>query len=212
MLEIARIFGDTTIMPRLFKFPRLPGLPFLKRHDGSAVIEFAIVAPILFLLVAAFIEMSMIFFVSMVLEGATSISSRTGKTGYPFYQNSQSREDYIRQRVEELSVGTLNSSNLSIDILSYADFSNVGRPEPCSSPLGREGCGGVPGRDFTDINGNGVWDADQGRSDAGGSGEVVIYRTRYVWPILTPIMREAIGDGQGNIIIESAAAVRNERF
>jgi hypothetical protein len=162
----------------------------------------------LFLLIFAFIELGMIFFTYSVIEGATSIGSRTGKTGYPSYNRGISRVDYIRNRIQALSLGTINNSRLVITMLAYRDFSNIGQPEPCIPVTDPPPCP----NGYNDINENGVWDADQGRADAGGSGEVVVYKVVYKWPILTPIMRQLLGDAGGVFFIESVATVRNEQF
>lgn len=54
----------------------------LRRQDsGATAIEFAIVAPVLFLLLFGIIEFSLMMFVSSVVEGATATISRQSKTG-----------------------------------------------------------------------------------------------------------------------------------
>src|SRR5690606_8177636 len=146
-------------------------LTFRKNTAGTAILEFAVVAPILFLLLVGFIELGLILFTQSALEGATNFGSRIGKTG--FSSGTMSREDYIRQRIDELSGGFLDISRLTIEILSYDTFNNIGQPEPCFIPPNPP-CGGTPGVNFVDINGNGTFDMDQGRASAGGGGSVVL--------------------------------------
>ena len=45
-----------------------------------------------------------------------------------------------------------------------------------------------------DVNGNGQWDADMGEAGLGGPSDVVVYRLTYDWGIITPVMREVMGD------------------
>jgi Flp pilus assembly protein TadG len=181
---------------------------FLSSREGATAIEFAIVAPVLFLLVMGVIELGLIFFTNAVLEGATNIGSRIGKTGY---SSGGPREDYIMSRIRELSGGILNTDNLTISILSYNNFDNIGQPEACITAQCRA-VDAVPGIDFVDTNGNGSWNSDQGKSAAGGAGAIVLYRVSYVWKLFTPLMSALIGDAQGNVTISSVAAVRNEPF
>lgn len=183
-------------------------VPFLRSAHGGSIIEFAIVAPVLFLLLIGFIELGMIFFTYSVMEGATGINSRTGKTGFPTYNTAPERTQLIRDRIRQFSFGYIDNSNLVITVLAYRSFENVGQPEPCVPPTDPAPCVGG----FNDINGNGQWDADQGRADAGGSGEVVVYRVTYPWQIFTPLMSNLLGDAQGKITLTAAATVRNERF
>lgn len=177
------------------------------RCEGTTAIEFAIVAPALFLLIIGALEVSLMMFTGNILEGATAIGSRIGKTGYT--SGGLPREEYIRTRINELSGGFLDPNLLQIDILSYHNFSNIGQPEPCLTPTCGKGAANV---DFTDINGNGAWDQDQGQVSAGGAGAIVLYRVRYPWTLFTPLLRQFMGDENGVFNISAVATVRNEPF
>ncbi len=177
-------------------------------QDGVAMIEFAVVAPALFLILMGFIELGLIFFINTALEGATNVGSRIGKTGFTTLNTS--REAYIRTQVNTFSGGFLNPALLKITILSYNSFSNIGQPEPCISPPVAP-CPGVPGVNFVDVNGNGVFDIDQGATNAGGAGAVVVYTVSYPWKLFTPLMSAFIGSG-GTYNITATTTVRNEQF
>ena len=51
-------------------------------NEGVTAIEFALLAPVLLLLVMGIIEFSVIMFVSVMLEGSTDMTARLGSTGY----------------------------------------------------------------------------------------------------------------------------------
>ncbi|MCE2926711.1 MAG: pilus assembly protein [Rickettsiales bacterium] len=174
--------------------------------SGASIIEFAIVAPVLMLFLVGFIELGLMYFTSTVLEGATNVSSRVGKTG--FAPTGTSREDYIRSEVERLSGGYLTPDMIQIEALSYNAFSAVGQPEPCTTFVDPPPC--ING--FTDVNGNGQWDADQGSAGPGGMGQIVLYKVSYPWPIFTPLMANIIGGNSGTYTISAIATVKNERF
>ena len=178
---------------------------FIKNTHGNTIIEFAVIAPILFLMLSGIIELGLILFTTSAMEGATNVGSRIGKTN--FYTGT--REDYIRNQIISLTGGFLNTSSLTISILSYNSFANIGQPEPCLIPATAP-CPGIAGVNFTDINGNGTWDQDQGSATAGGSGSVVLYRTSYPWRLFTPIMAGLLGTN-GIYTITAVAAVRNEQ-
>ncbi|MFW0777520.1 MAG: TadE/TadG family type IV pilus assembly protein [Rickettsiales bacterium] len=179
---------------------------FSRCNQGVATIEFALIATMLFTILVGFMEMALIFFASSVIEGATGISARTGKTGYT--AAGMSREEFIRQKIADLSFGVINTNELEIEILSYNGFANVGQPEPCIPITDPPPC--ING--FEDINGNGQWDADQGIAGPGSSGGVVLYRVTYPWPLFTPLISGLVGDEQGIYNIQSIATIKNEPF
>ncbi len=180
---------------------------FLKQTEGATIIEFAVIAPVLFLMLMGILEMGLILFTTSAMEGATNVGSRIGKTG--FTTGGLSRENYIRAQIQKLTGGFLNPALLDISILSYSSFSNVGKPEPCIAPPVAP-CPGVAGVNFVDVNGNGTWDQDQGAASAGGSGSIVLYRVTYPWHLFTPVMASLLGTG-GVYTITAVSAVRNEQ-
>ena len=175
--------------------------------QGASTIEFALVAPVLFLLIFGFIELSLIFFNYLVLESATSITSRTGRTGYN--NSTLDRPTFLRQEIGRLSQGIIDTQRLTISISVFAEFNEL-QPEPCVAPQ-TPPCPGTPGLDYLDSNGNGRWDDGNGSPGAGGPGDVVAYRVSYPWRILTPLLSQIIGRN-GVYVIRTSAAVRNERF
>jgi len=176
-------------------------------NAGSTVIEFAVLAPLLCLILVGTVETGLVLFTNAVLEGATSSASRVGKAG--FAPVGQTREQFIRSRILQLAGSYLNPSKLTVTTLSYTSFANVGKPEPCITPTP---CPGTPGVNFTDVNGNGTWDQDMGKANAGGSGDVVVYRVSYPWPLFTPLMRNVLGGSDGTITLTAVTTVRNEAF
>lgn len=175
---------------------------------GATIVEFAIVAPVLFLLIMGILEFGLIFFTTTVLEGATNVGARIGKTGYTA---AGSREDYIRSEIVRLSGGYLDPDLIDIRILSYDAFDNVSQPEPCLTDKCRDS-DGAPGVDYVDVNGNSSWDSDMGVAGAGAAGAVVLYRVTYPWKLVTPLFSTMIGDHRGNFDITAIATVRNEPF
>jgi Flp pilus assembly protein TadG len=174
----------------------------VRRAEGATIIEFAIVAPVLFLLLMGMIELGIIFFTQSVIESATNIGARIGKTG--FEPTPGSRETFIRDNIVRLSGGYLNPGDLEISILSYVDFTRIGQPETCNNP---PTC-----TSFDDVNGNGILDADQGAGGPGGNGSIVLYTVSYPWPVFTPLLRPIIADATGHINLSAVATVRNEPF
>lgn len=95
-----------------------------KNEDGATIIEFALVAPLLFLIVFAIIEFSLVMYASSVVENATAAASRFGITGNN-YDGTMTRDEYIRETVNRFSMGLIKSEDIKITTEKFADYENV---------------------------------------------------------------------------------------
>lgn len=99
---------------------------FIFHNKGVTAIEMALIAPFLFLLSIGAIEIGMVIFVNVVIEGATTAAARDAKTGA---FAGLSREDFIRDRILELSVGLMDPDNVQFTITAFDDTNpGVGNP------------------------------------------------------------------------------------
>ncbi len=187
----------------------VPGRPRRRRpglgERGTAMMEFAFVAPIFLAMIGAIMEFSGIMFVQNLLEGSAREASRYGITG--FTQPGVSRDDQILDIVRKNTLGIIDMDQLEMETLVYPNFADIGQPEPFTDTNGN----GIydSGEPFTDVNGNGTWDADMGAAGLGGPGDVVLYRMSYDWHIIIPIFRPFFGD---SITLRANIAVRNEPY
>jgi hypothetical protein len=181
---------------------------FGRSRRGVAGLEFGFAAPALVLATVGVVELGMMMFVTSLVEGGLREAARFGITGYS--PVGVSREDRIREIIEENTIGLVDMSAATITTLVYPSFGAVGQPEPFedSAPVNGAYDGG---ESYQDINGNGVWDADMGASGAGGPGDVVLYTVEVDWHALTPLFEPIFGL-TGNIRMRASVAVRNEPF
>lgn len=180
---------------------------FLKAQHGTTAIEFAVVAPVLLLLLFGIIEFSMIMLTYNIMEGATSLSARIGSTGY--VDASTSRAQTIRNAIIARAGSWIDPARLTITAQSYGQFDQIHDPEPFtdSNHNGvRDG-----GEAYTDVNGNGQWDSDMGLAGYGNTGDVVVYAVSYPWTILTPFAGPLIGH-DGIFTITTHAVTKNEPY
>lgn len=169
--------------------------------------EFAIVAPVLVLLVFGIIEFSLIMTVYNVMEGATSISSRLGKTG--FTAEGLTRQQTIMQSITERAGALIDPSKLTVTSKFYKQFTQINDPEPYTDTNGNGSYDS--GEAYTDVNGNGQWDADMGSSGYGSANDIVVYAATYPWHISTPVISAVVGTN-GIINITTHAVVKNEPY
>ena len=174
---------------------------------GTTALEFALVAPLLVLLVVATVEFSYALTVQNLLELAARKASRTGVTGSAA-PAGMTREEMLRNLVVETGLGLIDPARLTIEMTAYNGFASIGVPEPCRDLDGNGICDA--GEAFTDVNGNGRWDADQGASSAGVGGQVVIYTLNYTSLPLTGVVAGLVA--RAPLAYSARVVVRNEPF
>lgn len=92
----------------------------VRNNEGATVIEFAIVAPVFFLIVFGIIEFSLIMFASSVIEGATANAARLSRTGAErsdadnVSERAQADTARLRELILERGGGFLKNENLNI--------------------------------------------------------------------------------------------------
>ena len=174
--------------------------------DGVTAIEFAAIAPVLCLLMMGIIEFALIMLASNVMESATNMSARLGKTGYA--DSGLTREQTIINSIKQQAGGLINTDNVTITSKSYAQYDYIGDYEPYTD-TNHNGVHDA-GEPYTDTNHNGVWDSDQGTNGYGNSGDVVVYVVSYPWHISTPIIGRFFTND--TVTITAHAVVKNEPY
>ena len=174
---------------------------------GVTAVEFALIAPVCMTLVCVFIDLSMVMFITNVMEGGLREASRYAITGYT--ETGKTREQKIAEIIKDHSYGLIKAEDITITYKVYPSFGDVGKPEPFvdSNANGQHDAG----EPFTDINNNGQWDADMGAAGIGGPGDVVAYTVEYKWTLWTPLAAE-IWPNNGVITLNATVAVRNEPY
>lgn len=192
---------------RIIRIPRdsFASSRLLHNSSGLTTIEFAIVAPILILLIMGIIEFSMIMYTSATMESATAATARTGKTGY--IAQGLTRQQTIINAITARTVGLLDPNKITVTTTIYPTFDSVSQPEPYTDSNGNGTYN--TGEPYTDINGNGQWDADMGDAGLGNGGDIVVYNISYPWDVVTPIISAFTGTP---FPITVRTVVKNEPF
>lgn len=179
----------------------------LRGRRGVTAVEFALIAPVCMTLICVFIDLSMVMFITNVMEGGVREASRYAITGQ--VEVGKTREQKIAEIVQSHSYNLIATTDITVTTKVYPSFGDVGKPEPF---IDKNGNGKYDsGESFTDVNKNGVWDADMGANGAGGSGAVVAYTVSYKWVLWTPLAAEIWGNG-GAVLLSATVAVRNEPY
>lgn len=171
------------------------------------MIEFAFIAPVLMLFICGIVELSLVMYVQSVIEGATTLTSRLGKTGY--IEGGQSRETTIMNALQVRAGTFLDPTKVTITSKFYGQFDQIGDEEPYidTDHDGRYDTGET----YTDVNGNGHWDADMAAQGYGDANDIVVYTVTYPWKINTPMVSQFFSN-DGELTLSASAVVKNEPY
>lgn len=162
---------------------------FARQQDGSAAVEFALVAAPFLALIFAILETALVFFSGQALETAVADASRLIMTGQAQTQGmSQSAfKDAVCARIHGLFDC---QSGVYVDVKTFSSFANVSMPTPIDSS-------GNFQNDFS--------------YNPGGPGDIVVVRLFYQWPIYVSLLGLNNLNG-GKRLMVATAAFRNEPY
>ncbi len=161
-------------------------------QNGSAAIEFAIIAPAFFFLMFVIAETALVFIAEQVMDNAVFETARLVRTGQ-VQSASMTEEDFEEEVCGRMSVFVdCSSSAFYLDVKSYDTFAEMELTIPLD-----EDEEFVPAAAF----------------EFGAESEIVVMRAYYQWPtnkIFGGISLQNLGNGKR--LIGSFAAFRNEPF
>jgi Flp pilus assembly protein TadG len=148
-------------------------------RSGVTIIEFAMVAPVMLLLLLGFFDLGYRAYASSVLQGALHDAARMATVGG--YTMAQ-----IDARVKTRLGNFAARSTVDTEADSYYDFSGVSQPEKVVSDTAPVGSYN-PGDCFEDVNSNSRYDTDRGRSGTGSADDIVRYSVTITFPRILPL-------------------------
>lgn len=163
----------------------------LRCEDGSAAIEFAVVATPFLALLFAIMESALMFLASQTLETAAQNAGRLILTGQA--QNQGYTMASFQQAVCGSVASFFNCNNLLIDVRTATNFSSVNTTLPVQN--------GKIQNNFTFAPGN--------------AGDIVVVRVMYQWPVYVSLLglSNALSNMSGNNnLLMATAAFRNEPY
>lgn len=194
------------------------GLPSLRRCLGSlrrdargvTVVEFAMVLPVLLLVIMGGMDMGYQAYVRSVLQGALNDIARTGSLEAPDLAcTTGTVEERIACSIRRRSDVVAPNATYDFEIRSYYEFSGVGRAEKLVTDHNRNGQYDT-GDCFADLNGNREFDASAGRGGIGGADDVVFYRVDMTMPRLFPV--SGMLGWSPDYEISATTAIRNQPY
>jgi Flp pilus assembly protein TadG len=162
---------------------------FPRAAKGSAAVEFAIVSIPFFLLLFAIIEISLLFFITEILDTAVAKSARLIRTGIA-KQTSMTANSFKTDVCNHMFSPTDCNSNLILDVRSYMDFAST------TSVTIIDADGNIQPTQYT--NGN--------------ASEIIVVRAYYPWPVFFGQLSGGRYLADGRRVLAGAAAFKNEPF
>lgn len=186
---------------------------FFRSRDGTAALEFAILAVPYFLMVFAILETCIAFAAEQMVSNTTESFARRIRTGQITFGLGRSTDmnapqfrnvlcDEISLLLECRSQEVATPSKLYIDLRTFSDFSEI----PETLPMDSSGL-------YADLDpGNFTY-------APGGAGKINMLRVIYRWEIVTDIMRPyltnvrpASGGMPREFLIVATSTFQNERY
>jgi Flp pilus assembly protein TadG len=174
---------------------------------GATVVEFAIVAPVLGLLLLGGFDVAHTLYMRGVLQGVVQKTARDasleagGET-----QVQQTLDQRVRAQVSALA----NNGEIKITRRFYRTFSEAAaaKPEAWTDTNKNDTCDA--GEPYEDANVNSVWDKDGGNDGQGGAKDAVLYTVEVSYPRFFPVYN-FIG-GSNTTKIKGTTVLKNQPY
>jgi Flp pilus assembly protein TadG len=146
---------------------------------GATLIEFAILMPVLMIVLMGLMDISYQAYIEAVLEGAVQ---KAGRDSTIEAASTTTIDNRVIDSVHRVS----GNAQLTMSRKSYSSFAII-KPESFTDSNNN----GIhdAGECFTDINGNGQWDADPGMASQGGASDVTLYTVTVTYHRLFPLAK-----------------------
>jgi Flp pilus assembly pilin Flp len=171
--------------------------------DGATIIEFAIVLPVLSMLLMGTFDLGYRSYVGSIVQGSLHEASRMATVGNV---STSTIETHVRNRLQEFS----DDATISVTTRSYSDFNGVQVPETITTDVAPLGTYNAATDCFRDTNENGQFDLDRGKGGMGGSEDVVYFEVSMRYPRLFPV--GSLLGWSDDVTITQNTLLRNQPF
>lgn len=163
-----------------------------RAREGSAAVEFAIVALPFFFMMFSVLELAFVFVLDSVLENATIETGRLVRTGQADAQNFNAAT-FKTNLCNRMSIFTSGcSSKVTVDVRRIPQFTNPNVPDPMS------------GASFN---------PNSAAYDGGNPGDIMLVRAWYRHTMFTPFLSQGLSKFSNNeAILTATTAFRNEPY
>jgi hypothetical protein len=175
-----------------------------RNQDGAALTEFALVAPVLIMLIMGIFDMAHSSYTNSLMNGAIQKAGRdlTLETGFV---TQEDLDDAVVAQIRNVVPAT---AKVELVKLSHFEFEDIGLAEEYTDDNGNGLCDG--GEPYIDYNNNGQWDANRGAEGIGGARDAVLYTVNVSYDRLLP-MAYLAGLSE-DINLSASTVLRNQPY
>ena len=189
------------------RLSRVPGLGLGRDEKGATIVEFAMVAPVMGLVLLGAFDIGHTLYMRSVLQGILQKAARDATLETGLDANTQTTLDNkVRSQVRALA----NNSTITFSRRYYRSFTNAAANqfEPYTDTNGNGTCNG--GEPYQDNNNNGSWDATGGNTGAGGAKDAMLYTVTVSYPRFFPIY-QMVG-GSNTTVLTASTVLLNQPY
>jgi Flp pilus assembly protein TadG len=154
-------------------------LRLIPNRKGATALEFALIAPVMFMALMAIFDLGHGFYLRSVLYGAMQKAARDNTL-----ETGSAQMAAIDNRVRNAVMPILTGGTLIVSRTATKSFTAAGGAEPFTDA--NANATRDAGECFDDENGNGSWDATAGSAGLGGTDSVVTYTATVAFNHLFP--------------------------
>ena len=175
-------------------------------HDqrGVTIVEFAMIAPVLMLMLMGLFDLSYNMYTTEMLQGAIEHAARDSSI-----EGAPGKEAQLDAMVTTAVHAVAPAAALTFTRRAYSSFTKAGRPEDYSDVDSDGTCDN--GEPFEDANGNGKWDPDSGKAGFGGARDAVLYTVVVKYQRAFPIAGFIPGQTK-DFTLSAATVLRNQPY
>lgn len=155
---------------------------FCRDDRGTAIMEFALTAPLFLLVLMGLFDYSWQMYAKQVLQGAVSDAARAATL-----EGSAADQTALDTAVREKVQNVYRDANVTFVRKAYESFDDIGDPENFTDEDGDNSYD--TGECFEDVNANASWDSDRGSAGNGGAEDVVLYTVSMNFDRILPVWR-----------------------
>ena len=171
-------------------------------RKGVTVVEFAVVAPVMLLMVFGLLDLTFQAYIQATLDGAVNAAARNS-TLEANAAGQTALDNQVRTQVQTV----VGSATFQFQRSNYASVADIAKPEDY------EENGTQPGRQvgecYFDYNRNGRYDLDRGRTGQGGADDFVQYRVIATYHRMFPM---AMFGMPADTSLTSTSVLRNQPY
>ena len=181
-------------------------------EEGVTVVEFAILAVPMMILLIGGLDLAYTSYVRSVMQGALNKAARQAAVENPRISSAGANvPEQVANSIKEIVGLVAVDADIEVTQSSFFDFSRIGNPERLMRDVngnGRFDAG--TGDCWEDANFNGSFDTDAGSSGRGGATDVVFYKADISMPRLFPL--HAFTPVSPTVRMSLETAVRNQPY